>query len=72
MSWTERDGRPVSVPERRGFGTIVMKPMAERSLKWRGPIGVCPIWPDLSLDLPGGNALRQDGDDEQILRLSGT
>jgi PAS domain S-box-containing protein len=32
MSWTERDGPPVSVPERRGFGTIVMKEMAERSL----------------------------------------
>jgi two-component sensor histidine kinase len=32
MSWTERDGPPVSAPERRGFGTIVMKVMAERSL----------------------------------------
>jgi two-component sensor histidine kinase len=32
MSWTERDGPPVSVPEQRGFGTIVMKGMAERSL----------------------------------------
>ena len=32
MSWTERDGPPVSAPQRRGFGTIVMKTMAERSL----------------------------------------
>ncbi len=32
MSWTERDGPLVSVPERRGFGTTVMKAMAERSL----------------------------------------
>src|SRR5262249_15596710 len=32
MSWIERDGPPVSAPERRGFGTIVMKAMAERSL----------------------------------------
>jgi two-component sensor histidine kinase len=23
MSWTERDGPPVSRPERRGFGTLV-------------------------------------------------
>ncbi len=32
MSWTERDGPSVSAPKRRGFGTIVMKAMAERSL----------------------------------------
>jgi PAS domain S-box-containing protein len=32
MGWTERGGPPVSGPERRGFGTIVMETMAERSL----------------------------------------
>jgi PAS domain S-box-containing protein len=32
MSWTERDGPPVSAPERRGFGTMVMKTMTERSV----------------------------------------
>jgi PAS domain S-box-containing protein len=32
MSWIERDGPPVTEPERRGFGTTVMKAMAERSL----------------------------------------
>jgi two-component sensor histidine kinase len=32
MSWTEREGPPVPVPQRHGFGTIVMKEMAERSL----------------------------------------
>ena len=32
MSWTERDGPPVSPPERRGFGTIVMEAMVERSV----------------------------------------
>jgi two-component sensor histidine kinase len=30
MSWAERGGPPVSVPQRRGFGTIVMQAMAER------------------------------------------
>src|SRR5262249_26197665 len=30
MSWTERDGPPVSPLQRRGFGTVVMKEMAER------------------------------------------
>ncbi len=32
MSWTERDGPPVSAPKRRGFGTTVMERMAEGSL----------------------------------------
>jgi PAS domain S-box-containing protein len=32
MSWTERDGPPVSAPKRRGFGTTVMEAMAERSV----------------------------------------
>ncbi len=32
MSWIERQGPPVSAPKHRGFGTIVMKEMAERSL----------------------------------------
>jgi PAS domain S-box-containing protein len=32
MSWTEREGPPVSVPERRGFGSIVMDTMVKRSV----------------------------------------
>jgi PAS domain S-box-containing protein len=32
VSWTERNGPPVSPPLRRGFGTVVMKEMAERSV----------------------------------------
>jgi PAS domain S-box-containing protein len=32
MSWIERDGPPVSVPKQRGFGTIVMETMTERSV----------------------------------------
>jgi PAS domain S-box-containing protein len=33
MRWTEHDGPPVSPPERRGFGTIVMATMAERGVR---------------------------------------
>src|SRR6202007_2332397 len=29
MGWTEHEGPPVSTPQKRGFGTIVMKVMAE-------------------------------------------
>src|SRR5258708_401731 len=36
MSWTERDGPPVSAPKRRGFGTIVMEAMAEPQRGWCG------------------------------------
>jgi PAS domain S-box-containing protein len=32
MNWTEREGPPISPPERRGFGTIVMETMAARSV----------------------------------------
>ncbi len=32
MSWTEREGPPVSAPQRRGFGTIVMEAMVARSV----------------------------------------
>jgi PAS domain S-box-containing protein len=32
MSWTERNGPPVSAPQRRGFGSVVMEAMAERSV----------------------------------------
>jgi PAS domain S-box-containing protein len=38
MSWTERQGPPVSPPKRRGFGTIVMQEMAERSLDGRAEL----------------------------------
>jgi PAS domain S-box-containing protein len=32
MTWSEREGPPVSPPTRRGFGTIVMEAMAERGV----------------------------------------
>jgi two-component sensor histidine kinase len=32
MSWTEREGPLVTAPKRRGFGTLVMETVAQRSL----------------------------------------
>jgi PAS domain S-box-containing protein len=32
MGWVEREGPPVSQPQRRGFGTIVIEAMTERSV----------------------------------------
>ena len=33
MSWTEREGPPVSAPKRRGFGTKIVEEMAERCVQ---------------------------------------
>jgi PAS domain S-box-containing protein len=66
MSWTERDGPPVSAPERRGFGTIVMKAMAERSLDGQVQLNYARsglIW---RLACPAANALSRDEDCDQI------
>jgi PAS domain S-box-containing protein len=42
MSWTEREGPPVSAPRRRGFGTIVMEAMAERSVDGAADLDYAP------------------------------
>jgi len=57
MIWTERDGPPVSAPKRRGFGTIVMETMAERSVDGKVALDYAPsglIW---RLTCSAGNAL---------------
>ena len=41
-TWIERDGPAVSPPQRRGFGTIVMQEMAERSLASRVELDYAP------------------------------
>jgi PAS domain S-box-containing protein len=57
MSWTEREGPPVSAPQRRGFGTVVMKEMAERSVDGRVELGYAPSGVTWSLTCPAANAL---------------
>jgi PAS domain S-box-containing protein len=57
MDWTEHDGPPVSPPQRRGFGTVVMKEMAERSVNGTVDLDYAPsglIW---RLVCPAGTAL---------------
>jgi PAS domain S-box-containing protein len=65
MSWTERDGPPVSAPKQRGFGTIVMKAMAEHSVG--GAVDLNYASPGLTwrLTCPAMNAL-ETGEREQI------
>jgi PAS domain S-box-containing protein len=57
MSWTERDGPPVSPPERRGFGTIVMETMAERSVGGAVDLDHAPSGVTWRLTCPAANAL---------------
>jgi two-component sensor histidine kinase len=38
MGWTGQEGPPLSAPLKRGFGTIVMKTMAERNVD--GTVGL--------------------------------
>ena len=57
INWTERDGPPVSAPERRGFGTIVMEAMAARSVNGKVYLDYAPsglIW---RLTCPAAGAL---------------
>jgi PAS domain S-box-containing protein len=56
MSWTERDGPPVSAPQRRGFGSIVMKKMAERSVGGAVDLDYAPSGLTWRLTCPAVNA----------------
>jgi PAS domain S-box-containing protein len=57
MSWTEREGPPVSAPKRRGFGSIVMEAMAERSVDGKVDLDYARSGLTWRLTCPAGNAL---------------
>jgi hypothetical protein len=57
MSWTEREGPPVSAPKRRGFGTIVMETMAERTIDGKVELDYAPPGLTWHLACPAANAL---------------
>ena len=57
MSWTEREGPPVFVPKRRGFGAIVMETMAERSVDGKVDLDYAPSGLTWRLTCPAANAL---------------
>jgi PAS domain S-box-containing protein len=62
MSWSEQDGPPVSAPQKRGFGTIVMKAMAERSVGGAVDLDYASSGVMWRLTCPAANAL-SDGND---------
>jgi len=57
MSWTEREGPPVSAPQRRGFGTIVMEAMVARSVDGKVDLDYAPSGLTWRLTCPAANAL---------------
>jgi len=57
MSWTEREGPPVSAPKRHGFGTIVMEAMAARSVDGKVDLAYAPSGLTWRLTCPAANAL---------------
>src|SRR4029077_6314796 len=67
MSWTERDGPPVAAPTRRGFGTIVIEKMAERSVGGAVDLDYAPSGVTWRLTCPAANALEL-GNGTQISR----
>jgi two-component sensor histidine kinase len=57
IRWTERDGPPVSAPQRRGFGTTVMEAMMERSVDGAVDLDYAPSGLSWRLACPAANAL---------------
>jgi PAS domain S-box-containing protein len=71
MSWTERGGPPVSAPQRRGFGTIVMEAMAERSVDGAVDLEYAPSGLTWRLTCPAANALELgEGENRSDARLA--
>jgi PAS domain S-box-containing protein len=59
MSWTERNGPPVSWPERRGFGSTVIDAMAKRTVGGEVHLDYAPSGLVWRLMCPAVNALEQ-------------
>jgi PAS domain S-box-containing protein len=57
MSWTERDGPPVRLPERRGFGTTVIDAMARQALGGEVQLDYARSGLEWHLTCPRANAL---------------
>jgi PAS domain S-box-containing protein len=57
MCWTEREGPPVTEPKRRGFGSMVIETMAERSMDGVVNLDYAPSGLTWRLTCPAANAL---------------
>jgi PAS domain S-box-containing protein len=60
MSWRERDGPPVSPPQRPGFGSTVVETMAARSVRGEVELDYAPSGVIWRLTCPAPHALESD------------
>jgi two-component sensor histidine kinase len=61
MSWTERNGPPVSPPTRRGFGSTVIASMAKQTVNGEVQLDYAPAGLAWRLACPAANALEPRG-----------
>jgi PAS domain S-box-containing protein len=61
MSWTERNGPPVSPPTRRGFGSTVISSMAKQTVNGEVQLDYAPAGLAWRLACPAANALEPRG-----------
>jgi two-component sensor histidine kinase len=61
MRWIEHGGPPVSVPERRGFGTVVMEAMTARSVRGHVDLDYASSGVNWRLTCPAANVFESGG-----------
>jgi PAS domain S-box-containing protein len=66
MSWTERNGPPVSRPERRGFGSTVVDSMAKQSVGGEVELDYAPSGLTWRLMCPAANAVESLGNESNL------
>jgi PAS domain S-box-containing protein len=70
MSWTERDGPPVSLPERLGFGSTVITSIVKRTVGGEVELDYAPSGLVWRLTCPAANALeRRNAPDRGISQV---
>jgi PAS domain S-box-containing protein len=66
MSWTERNGPPLSAPKRQGFGTMVVDSMAKHTVGGDVQLDYPPSGLVWNLTCPAANALEQNALDKNL------
>ena len=70
MSWTERDGPPVSAPKRRGFASTVVDSMAKLSVRGEVQLDYHPSGLKWRLMCPVTNAAQPLGNESNLTRAA--
>jgi two-component sensor histidine kinase len=60
VSWTERDGPPVTPPKRRGFGSAIIASLAKTTVDGEVQLDYAPSGLVWRLSCPAANGLERD------------